>query len=132
MRTLVKYGLSLGALLLIYAFLEWKWTSIPLLRNVVFFAVALLFTALGIWGGLQLSKKSKPEVKLRNPEDFDLRPREMEILREMAKGHSNQEIAEKLYISLNTVKSHNQNLFAKLDVQRRTQAIKKAIELNLI
>jgi ATP/maltotriose-dependent transcriptional regulator MalT len=50
----------------------------------------------------------------------------------MAEGHSNEEIAEKLSVSLSTVKTHNQNFFSKLDVKRRTQAVDKAKKLNLI
>jgi ATP/maltotriose-dependent transcriptional regulator MalT len=50
----------------------------------------------------------------------------------MAKGLSNQEIADKLFVSLNTVKTHSQSLFVKLDVRRRTQAVQRAKELMLI
>ena len=58
--------------------------------------------------------------------------REHEVLELMAKGLSNQEIADKLFVSLNTIKTHSSNLFLKLEVSRRTQAIKKAKELGLI
>ena len=63
---------------------------------------------------------------------LELSKRELEILNLMAQGHSNEEIAAKIFVSLSTVKTHNQNLFAKLDVKRRTQAIEKAKRLNLI
>jgi len=56
----------------------------------------------------------------------------MEILSLLAQGYSNQEIAAKLFVSLSTVKTHNQNLFEKLDVKRRIQAVEKAKKLNLI
>jgi NarL family two-component system response regulator LiaR len=56
----------------------------------------------------------------------------LEILSLLAQGHSNQEIAAKLFVSLSTVKTHIQNLFEKLDVKRRTQAVEKAKRLNLI
>jgi ATP/maltotriose-dependent transcriptional regulator MalT len=58
--------------------------------------------------------------------------REHEVLEWMAKGLSNQEIADKLFVSLNTVKTHTSNLFLKLEVSRRTQAIQKAKQLRLI
>jgi LuxR family maltose regulon positive regulatory protein len=61
-----------------------------------------------------------------------LTPREQEILAEIAAGLSNKEIEEKLVISRNTVRTHIKNLYAKLDVSSRTQAIKKAQELNLL
>ena len=59
-------------------------------------------------------------------------PRELEILRLIQAGHSNQHIGERLFLSLSTVKWHNQNLFAKLDVQRRTEAVARALELKLL
>lgn len=63
---------------------------------------------------------------------LEISKRELEILSLMAQGHSNEEIAAEIFVSLSTVKSHNQNLFAKLDVKRRTQAIEKAKRLNII
>lgn len=117
-------------------------------------AIAVIFTALGIWLALKLSKpkietvvveKLVPnpvEVYVNRTDNFvlnaslvsqlELSKRELEILNLLAQGHSNQEIAEKLFVSLSTVKTHNQNLFEKLDVKRRTQAVEKARRLNLI
>ena len=63
---------------------------------------------------------------------LELSKRELEILGLLAQGHSNQEIAAKLFVSLSTVKTHIQNLFEKLDVKRRIQAVEKARSLNLI
>lgn len=59
-------------------------------------------------------------------------PRELEILRLIQDGHSNQNIGERLFVSLSTVKWHNQNIFSKLDVQRRTEAVARARQLNLL
>ena len=64
--------------------------------------------------------------------DWNITPREYEVLQLIAQGLSNQEIAERLFLSLNTVKTHTSNVFSKLDVQRRTQAIQKAKELGLL
>ena len=63
---------------------------------------------------------------------LELSKRELEILNLMAQGYSNEEIAKTIFVSVSTVKTHNQNLFEKLDVKRRTQAIEKAKRLNLI
>jgi ATP/maltotriose-dependent transcriptional regulator MalT len=63
---------------------------------------------------------------------LELSKRELEILSFLAQGHSNQEIATKLFVSISTVKTHIQNLFEKLDVKRRIQAVEKAKRLNLI
>ncbi|MBN1311160.1 MAG: winged helix-turn-helix transcriptional regulator [Anaerolineae bacterium] len=61
-----------------------------------------------------------------------LSERELDVLRLLAKGHSNPQIAEQLYISLNTVKAHVKNIFSKLEVNNRSQAILKAQELDLL
>ncbi len=50
----------------------------------------------------------------------------------MAQGLSNQEIADKMFVSLNTVKTHTSNLFSKLDVKRRTAAVEEARKLRLV
>jgi len=61
-----------------------------------------------------------------------LSPRELEVLRLIAEGKSNQEISAELYLALNTVKRHASNIYAKLDVSKRTQAIAKARHLGLV
>lgn len=66
------------------------------------------------------------------PESLNISKREYEILELMSKGLSNQEIADQLFVSVNTVKTHTSNLFSKLDVKRRTQAVMKAKEIGLI
>jgi LuxR family maltose regulon positive regulatory protein len=58
--------------------------------------------------------------------------RELQILRLIQQGHSNQNIGELLFLSLSTVKWHNQNIFSKLDVQRRTEAVARAVQLKLL
>ena len=104
--------------------------------------------ALGIWLAVKLSKPKietvvvEKEVYVQKNENFvldrslvarlELSKRELEILNLLAQGHSNQEIAAKLFVSVSTVKTHIQNLFEKLDVKRRIQAIEKARNLNLI
>ncbi|MES1181521.1 MAG: LuxR C-terminal-related transcriptional regulator, partial [Flavobacterium sp.] len=64
--------------------------------------------------------------------ELELSKRELEILGLMAQGYSNEEIGAKIFVSLSTVKSHIQNLFVKLDVKRRTQAVEKAKRLHII
>src|SRR5688572_20741846 len=87
--------------------------------------VAVFFTGLGIWAGLKLTRN---QVEMLGPEfifnqteftRLDISKRELEVLELMAAGLSNQEIADKLFVSLNTIKSHTSNLFLKLDVNRR-------------
>jgi len=111
-------------------------------------SIAVIFTALGIWLALKLSKPKietivvEKVVYVNRNENFvlntslisrlELSKRELEILGLLAHGHSNQEIAAKLFVSLSTVKTHIQNLFEKLDVKRRMQAVEKAKRLHLI
>ena len=104
--------------------------------------LAVIFAALGGWVVWQLMRDKKPtqepsvdspfSVDLQRLEETGISQREYEVLQLMAEGLSNQEIADRLYISLNTVKTHSSNLYAKLDVKRRTQAVQKAIELQLL
>jgi ATP/maltotriose-dependent transcriptional regulator MalT len=108
--------------------------------------IALLFTALGIWAGLKLTRKKEvtviKEVIVEAPDSFvinennlkllNISKREHEVLMLMAQGMSNQEVADKLYVSLNTVKTHSSKLFEKLNVQRRTQAVQEAKKLGLV
>ncbi len=110
-------------------------------------AIAIIFTSLGIWIALKLSKP-KIETKIVekhifkikdefvfNAAAFDelgLSKREVEVLQLMANGLSNQEIADKLFVSLNTIKTHISRLFEKMEVKRRTQAIEIAKKLSLI
>ena len=103
--------------------------------------VALVFAGLGAWIAFSFvglksdkntvsSKKIKHSIVSQNPIEFS--ERELDVLMGIAEGLSNQEIAEKLHLSLSTIKTHNSNLFAKLDVKRRTQALNKAKELGIL
>ncbi|NVK29211.1 MAG: response regulator transcription factor [Flavobacteriia bacterium] len=135
-KTILKYGAIMGLLMLAYAILESLWLGSMDWTSLALFGIALLFTAFGIWAGLRFNRPKNELLSIAkpaaSPEEYDLRPREMEILQLMSTGLSNQEIADALHISLSTVKTHNMNLFAKLDVKRRTQAVSKAQELGLI
>jgi LuxR family maltose regulon positive regulatory protein len=76
-----------------------------------------------------------PQSKIQNPKSKildPLSPRELEILHLIAQGLSNQEIGERLFLALDTVKGHNRRIFDKLQVQRRTEAIARARELGLL
>ncbi len=110
--------------------------------------VALIFTGLGIWLAFKLNKpktqtviieKEVPVPKQINfilNEDelrkLNLSKRELEVLELMAAGLSNKEIAEKLFVSLNTIKTHSAQIFEKMEVKRRTQAVEMAKRLSII
>ena len=149
------YGISLAFLLFLLKWLELRYIIFSHSFETYIGFIAVIFTALGIWLALKFSRRdafgTKPkiatvviekEVFVTRNENFilntslishlEISKRELEILNLMARGHSNEEIAAKIFVSLSTVKTHNQNLFVKLDVKRRTQAIEKAKRLNLI
>lgn len=138
-RTILIYGLSLAVLIFLLKLIEYKFVVRDLSLEFYIGAIAIFFTVLGVWVGLKLTKKKM--VIITNPafqfdqsriDSLGISKREYEVLELMAKGLSNQEIADKLFVSLNTVKTHSSNLFLKLEVARRTQAVQKAKELQLI
>lgn len=138
-RTIILYGLALATLVFVLKYLEYRLFVRDLSIEFYVGLVALFFTGLGVWAGLKLTRKQKivlvgPEFILNESElqRLGISKREHEVLEWMATGLSNQEIADKLFVSLNTVKTHTSNLFIKLDVTRRTQAIRKGKELRLI
>lgn len=142
------YSISLALLMFLLKWLELRLIIFKHSFEIYIGFIALIFTALGIWLALKLSKPKvetvvvEKEVFIKGDENFvlnkslisrlELSKRELEILGLMAKGHSNQEIAATIFVSLSTVKTHIQHLFEKLDVKRRTQAIEKAKRLQLI
>ncbi|MES2690205.1 MAG: LuxR C-terminal-related transcriptional regulator [Bacteroidota bacterium] len=147
-KATILYSISLAFLLFLLKWLELRFIIFRHSFELYIGLIALIFTSLGIWLALKLSKPKietvlvEKEVYINRGENFvldaslvsrlELSKRELEILGLLAQGHSNQEIAEKLFVSLSTVKTHNQNLFEKLDVKRRIQAVEKAKRLNLI
>jgi DNA-binding CsgD family transcriptional regulator len=137
-RTIIKYGLALAILVFLLKYLEYRLIVRDLSVEFYVAIVAIFFTAIGIWVGLRLTQRKVvivgPKFNLNVIELQRLRisKREYDVLELMAKGFSNQEIADKLFVSLNTIKTHSSNLFMKLEVSRRTQAIQKAKELRLI
>jgi two-component system, NarL family, response regulator LiaR len=137
-RTIIIYGLALAALIAVMRYIEYKFFTKTLSVEFYVGIVAMFFTALGIWAGLKLTQKKVqiigPEFILNEVEltRLDISKRELEVLELMASGLSNQEIADKLFLSLNTIKTHSSNLFLKLEVNRRTQAVQKARQLRII
>jgi LuxR family maltose regulon positive regulatory protein len=73
-----------------------------------------------------------PSLPIEQPLAEPLSERELEVLQLVAEGLSNREIGERLFLAINTVKGHNRRIFAKLGVQRRTEAVARARALGLI
>jgi len=146
-KAILAYGASLAILLFLLKWLELRFIIFDHSFEIYIGAIAIIFTMLGIWLALKLTRPKIETVIVekeiyRNNTDFTfnaiasdelgLSRRELEVLQLMAEGFSNQEIASRLFVSLNTIKTHSSKLFEKLDVKRRTQAIEKAKRLSLI
>jgi NarL family two-component system response regulator LiaR len=138
-RTVIIYGLSLAALIFLLKQLQYRYLIRDLSIEFYMGLLAVLFTAVGIWAGLRLTRKKIVTVPVSNfrfdpsrLEKLGISKREHEVLELISQGLSNQEIADKLFVSVNTIKTHLANLFMKLEVKRRTQAVQKGKEMMLI
>jgi NarL family two-component system response regulator LiaR len=147
MKRILLFAILGGVLIAILKFIEYKHFVRAYSTEIYGGIVALIFTAVGAYVGLRLTTPKErqvvvvKEVVVREPapvrdeakiREAGLTPREQEILELIAAGHSNREIAEKLFVSENTVKTHSSRVFEKLGVSRRVQAAQKARELGLI
>lgn len=142
-QQIILYGLCMAILLLLLRWLEIKFLILTHAFEIYASAIAIVFTVLGIWLALKLNKPKIIEKEVfTSREDFvfnhaafeklGLSKREVEVLTLMGDGLSNQEIADQLFVSLNTIKTHGSRLFEKLEVKRRTQAIEVAKRMSLI
>jgi len=143
-KHILIYGLCGGVLIVILKLVEYRFLVVEHSIEIYGGLIALLFAVLGIWLGLKLTKNKETVIvrEVPAPQFFTLNEtrlrqlgitrRELEILELIANGLSNREIAEKLFVSENTVKTHSSRLFDKLSARRRTQAVQMGKELGLI
>ena len=152
MKRILLYAVALALLAVALQLAEYRFLILSHSLEIYGGIVAILFTVLGVYAGGRLTAKKEiiieKEIHVPYPvpvlshehfkvndgvvEKLGISKREYEILELMSKGLSNQEIADQIFVSVNTVKTHTSNLFSKLDVKRRTQAVIKAKELGLI
>lgn len=142
------YGICGGILIAFLKFIEYRFIIIEHSIEIYGGLTAVIFAGLGIWLGLKLTRKKEvvliKEVPVPVPSresfsvnqtqlrDLGITKRELEILALIAQGLSNREIAEQLFVSENTIKTHSSRLFDKLSAKRRTQAVQIGKELGLI
>lgn len=135
-KPILIYGICLALLVFLLEYFEYRFFIRELSTEVFVLIIALIFTGLGLWVGNKLTTKNIHSVSFQKNEKalqyLGISERELEVLMLVAEGLSNKEIASKLFVSINTVKTHLSRLFEKLDVSRRTQAVEKAKSLNLI
>ncbi len=144
-RHIILFGLVGGIIITVLKWTEYRYLVIEHSIEIYGGLTAATFSAFGIWLGLRLTRKQivLKEVHVPAPagpfvlnskkqEELEITPRELEILELMANGMSNREIAEKLFVSENTVKTHSSRVFDKLGAKRRTQAVQMGKEFGLI
>jgi DNA-binding NarL/FixJ family response regulator len=149
-RDILIYGISGGVLITVLRLTEYRFLVVEHSVEIYSAFIAALFAAVGIWLGVTLNRKKPPagngepaagepataaapfvadEAKLKK---LGITPREVEILGLIAAGLSNREIAARLFVSENTVKTHSSRLFEKLGAKRRTQAVQLGKAAGLI
>jgi DNA-binding CsgD family transcriptional regulator len=145
-RHVLLYGLLGGVLITLLKWSEYRFLVVEHSLEVYGGLVAVTFAAVGIWLGLKLTRPRETVVVMEYPvrvegpftlntsklEELSITPRELEILRLIADGLSNREIADKLFVSENTVKTHSSRVFDKLGARRRTQAVQLGKQFGLI
>jgi len=143
-RTVLVYGLLGAVLVVALKLVEYRFLVIEHSLEIYGGLVAIIFASLGIWLGIKMTRPpvEREIVVVRETAPFvvnqarlgqlGITPREHEILTHIAAGLSTREIADKLCVSQNTVKTHASRLFDKLDARRRTQAVQIAKEQGLI
>lgn len=139
---MLLYGLIAGLAIATLKAVEYRFLVLEHSIEIYGGLVAALFAGLGIWLGLKLTRPRVilKEVPVSGPfvlnearlAELGITPRELEILTQIAAGMSNKEIAAKLFVSENTVKSHAASVFDKLQAKRRTQAVQIAQQAGLI
>jgi len=154
-RHVLIYGLIAGVLIAALNLIQYRYLVVEHSVEIYGGLVAAVFSAVGIWLGLRITARRRvleldasadraspvyapiapgqpflPDEKRR--EDLRITPRELEILNLIAQGMSNREIADRLFVSENTVKTHSSRVFDKLGAKRRTQAVQLGKEFGLL
>ena len=145
MRRVLIFGASAGLLVAALRFVDYRFLIIEHSVEIYGAIIAALFAAVGIWLGLTLTKEKivVKHVEVAVPagpfvfnqakaDELTLTPREIEVLGLLAAGLSNKEMAERLFVSENTIKTHCSRVFDKLGAGRRTQAVQLGKQLGLI
>jgi NarL family two-component system response regulator LiaR len=158
-KHLAIYGACGGVLIVAMRFIEYRFLVVSHSVEIYAALIAASFAAIGIWLGLTITGRTKvsevpkvpgvPEVlgvpgvtAVHKEESFradttriaalGITPRELEVLQLIAEGLSNKEMAERMFVSENTVKTHASRVFDKLGASRRTQAVQYAKRQGLI
>ncbi|MGC3943693.1 MAG: response regulator transcription factor [Chryseolinea sp.] len=146
-RHIMLYSLLMGVMVFLLKWLQWKYLVADYSVELYVGLIAVAFTGLGLWIATHLSQPKVQKVFVEKEvylpqraehrvnevelSKLNLTSREYEVLKLLTKGCSNAEIAEQLFLSLSTIKTHVSNLFVKMDVKSRMQAVQKANLLGI-
>ena len=153
-KNILLYAAAMAAILILLQWMQFSLLVIDHATEIYSTGIAVIFTFIGIWLAKKLTRPKTEIIKetvvvekevtvyksAQQPflpdtdiiRQLGISQREIEVLQLLATGATNQEIADTLFVSLNTIKTHTSRLFEKLDVKRRTQAIEKGKRLNII
>jgi len=135
-KTIFIFSAFIVALLALFKISKYSYASGDASIETIIAVIALIFLTIGFYINKRTSKRRTTStdsiINTKNIEKLGISKREYEVLVEISKGSSNKEIADKLFVTESTIKTHVSNVFVKLDSKRRTQAIKKAQELQII
>lgn len=147
-RHIMLYGLAIASLIFGLKWLQWNFLIADNAIDIYIGLIAIVFTILGVWVASQLIKPKtqtvfvEKEIIIQQTKKFilnqtelnrlDLTNREYQILKLIVQGHSNADIATQLFLSLSTIKTHVSNLYAKMNVKSRFQAITRAKRLEIV
>jgi two-component system, NarL family, response regulator LiaR len=145
-RHILLYAFFMAILVFALKWLQWKYIVTDYSLDIYMGLIAVFFTAMGVWVATQLTKPATRTIVIEKevrvvagenlPDEVELQKlglseREYQVLQLITLGHSNAEIAGELFLSLSTIKTHVSNLFVKMEVKSRTQAIEKAKRLRI-
>ena len=133
-KTVLIFGMLALAILALLQLSQYSLLSGDLKIEFVISGIAIVFFVIGVFIQKKFRKEETPfiEVDQKQIETIGLSKREYEVLVEMASGYSNKEIADRLFVSESTIKTHVSSVLLKLNAKRRTQAIQKAKELQIL
>ncbi|MGE3799547.1 MAG: response regulator transcription factor [Candidatus Kapaibacterium sp.] len=158
LKTILLYGLLLGVVLAGFKLFEYSYFSHRITLDLYIGITAIAFLAVGVIVGIKSRRSATPTAEKgihpnlndasleaeTTPDsssrftlpgttiETELSERELEVLTHIAEGRTNPEIAEALFLSPNTIKSHVSNIYRKLDVERRAQAVARAKSLKIL
>lgn len=134
-KTILIFGLLVIALVTLFQLSKFSYLSGNLSIEILIACIAIVFFFIGIYinkKSLHQTKDESAEINYKKIDELNISNREYEVLCEVAKGFSNKEIADRLFVSESTIKTHVSNILVKLNAKRRTQAIEISKQLKIL